>query len=326
MSVNAQPAWPPLDPELAAARELFRADVGAASVTSENLSAVRRRAARVAPSLGELSLGGTVQVDWTCAAVGGTRLPVLVLRPRATPRDAPAICHFHSGGMVMGDARTGVEVPLSWAVRFGAVVLSVEYRLAPEFPDPVPREDCYAALVWIGENAGALGIDSRRILLAGASAGGGLAAGVALLVRDRGGPPVLGQALMCPMLDDRNETPSSYGGPGDDLWNRTSNLTGWTALLGDRRGGPDVSPYAAPSRAVDLSGLPPTFIDVGACEIFRDEAVSFADRLWRAGTHAELHVWPGGFHAFDTLVPQAALSMVSTRTRAAWVGRLLASA
>jgi acetyl esterase/lipase len=160
--------------------------------------------------------------------------------------------------------------------------------------------------------------------VAGGSAGGGLAAAVALLARDRGGPPLLAQLLMCPMLDDRNDTPSAQQMAGLGVWDRTSNETGWTALLGAARGGPDVSPYAAPARATDLSGLPPAFIDVGSAETFRDEAVTYASRIWQAGGVAELHVWPGGFHGFAALAPQAAVSREANNAQRSWLRRVLA--
>ena len=153
------------------------------------------------------------------------------------------------------------------------------------------------ALVWTAEHAEDLGIDPDRIVIAGGSAGGGLAAAVGLMARDRGGPALHAQMLMCPMLDDRNNTPSSLQMAGLGVWDRQANQVGWTALLGDAAGGPDVSPYAAPARATDLSGLPPTFIDVGSAETFRDEAIDYASRIWRAGGRAELHVWPGSAEA-----------------------------
>jgi acetyl esterase/lipase len=164
-----------------------------------------------------------------------------------------------------------------------------------------------------------LGIDGR-VVLAGTSAGGGLAAGTALLHRDRGGADLAGLLLMCPMLDDRRvDAPvRPY-----DTWSSVSNLTGWTALLGAARGGPDVSPYAAPARATDLSGLPPTFIDVGTADIFLDEDVTFAQRIWAAGGRADLHVWAGGFHAFDHLVPEAQLSGEARAARVGWLQRIL---
>jgi acetyl esterase/lipase len=203
-------------------------------------------------------------------------------------------------------------------------VVSVEYRLAPEHPHPAPVEDCYAGLVWTAEHAGELGIDPERIVVVGASAGGGLAAAAVLMARDRGGPALAGQMLFCPMLDDRNDTVSVRQMVGLGVWDRTANETGWTALLGDARGGPDVSPHAAPARATDLSGLPPTFIDVGTAESFRDEDIAYASSIWRAGGVAELHVWPGGFHGYYQLAPHTQLSRETMAARLAWLRRLLA--
>ena len=131
--------------------------------------------------------------------------------------------------------------------------------------------------------------------------------------------------LLCPMLDDRNETPSSHQMAGLGIWDRGANEVGWTALLGAARGGPDVSPYAAPARATDLSGLPPAFIDVGSAETFRDEDVAYASRIWQAGGDAELHVWPGGFHGFAGMVPDAAISKAAMAAQLAWLRRLLAA-
>jgi acetyl esterase/lipase len=184
-------------------------------------------------------------------------------------------------------------------------------------------EDCYAGLVWTAGHAEELGFDPERLIIAGASAGGGLAAGVALMARDRGGPALAGQVLICPMLDDRNETVSSYQIDGFGLWDRTSNDTGWDALLGDRRKTPEVSVYAAPARATDLSGLPPAFIDAATAEVFRDEVVAYASAIWAVGGVAELHVWAGGFHGFDMIVPQAALSIQARDVRTRWVQRIL---
>lgn len=157
-------------------------------------------------------------------------------------------------------------------------------------------------------------------MIGGVSAGGGLAAATALLARDRGGPELAGQLLLCPMLDDRNSTHSAVELDGRGLWDRTANNVGWAAYLGDLR---DVPAYAAPARATDLSGLPPAFLDVGTAETFRDEVVAYASRLWEAGGEAELHVWPGGFHGFDALVPEARLSRAARAARLSWLQRLL---
>ncbi len=143
------------------------------------------------------------------------------------------------------------------------------------------------------------------------------------MARDRGGPLLAGQMLMCPMLDDRNDTPSSWQMAGRGVWDHTANETGWSALLGESRGGPDVSPYAAPARAADLSGLPPAFVDVGSAETFRDEDVAYASRIWQAGGIAELHVWPGGFHGFTMMAPDTAVSRAASAAQVGWLRRLL---
>ena len=225
--------------------------------------------------------------------------------------------------MVVGDRRGNVELLLPYVTQLGAVVVSVEYRLAPEHPDPAPIDDCYAGLVWVARNAEELGVDPGRILVAGASAGGGLAAGTALLARDRGFPVLTHQVLVCPMLDDRLRTPSSQMLDDEGLWDRNDNLFGWTALLGDRRGTDDVSIYAAPARAQDLSGLPHTYVDVGTAESFRDEAVAYAQRLAQAGVPVDLHMWGGGFHGFDAMVPHAAISRACATTRDEFIRRAL---
>jgi acetyl esterase/lipase len=271
-----------------------------------------------------LGAAGLVRRDVTIAGYQGAPIVVSVIARSDHAGHGPGIYYTHGGGMVAGDRVAGLQILMPWIVDHDAVVVTAEYRLAPEYPDPVPVEDCYAALVWAAANARELGFDAERLMIAGVSAGGGLAAGTALLARDRGGPRLIGQVLMCAMLDDRDRTVSSAQFDGIGVWDRGSNRMGWTALLGDRRGGDAVSIYAAPARAADLSGLPPAFIDVGSAEVFRDEDVAYATALWRAGVQAELHVWPGGFHGFDLLVPQSPLSQAVVASRGAWVARLLA--
>jgi acetyl esterase/lipase len=226
--------------------------------------------------------------------------------------------------MVAGNNRTiELACELARAEQLQVAVAAVDYRLAPENPDPVPVEDCYAGLTWLAAHAAELGLDSNRIIVSGNSAGGGLAAGLALLARDRGGPALIGQMLQCPMLDDRCGTPSSAQLADAGLWDGTSNRAGWTALLGDRRSTENVSCYAAPARAEDLAGLPPMLIDVGSHEALRDEALAYATRVWHAGGDAELHVWGGAFHSFDEWVPQALVSRAANEVRVTWLRRLL---
>lgn len=318
---------PPFDPELAAVLEAFT-EVAGPSLTMDQIDDARRGPAMELLGLLDLTLDGAFEVE--DREVPGPRdapaVSLLVCRPVAAPSEGllPVIYHVHGGGLVMGNNRVGVDAPLAWARELGAVVVSVEYRLAPEHPHPAPVDDVYAGLLWTAGHAEEIGGDPERIVLAGASAGGGLSAALALLLRDRGGPRPIGQLLISPMLDDRNDTPSSHQMAGTGVWDRTANETAWTALLGDRRGEPDVSPYAAPARATDLSGLPPAYLDVGSAETFRDEVVDYASRVWQAGGAAELHVWPGGFHGFDGFAPQAALSRTARAAHLDWLRRLLA--
>ena len=227
--------------------------------------------------------------------------------------------------MVLGTCRDNLDRVLDLAGPVGAAVVSVEYRRAPETPHPGPVEDCYVGLVWLAGHAAELGVDRDRIVVAGGSAGGGLAAGVALLSRDRRGPALTGQLLCCPMIDDRNDTPSAHQMADQPMWNRSANEVGWTALLGEQRGTAGVSPYAAPARADDLSGLPPAYIDVGSTDTFRDEDVDYASRIWLAGGVAELHVWPGGYHGFEGIAQQAGISQAAVAARSDWLRRLFAT-
>lgn len=202
------------------------------------------------------------------------------------------------------------------------MVISVEYWLAPEHPDPAPIADCYAGLIWAASNSERLGYDPNRLILAGASAGGGIAAGTALKARDLGAPQLAGQLLLYPMLDDRNDTTSSRQVDGRGIWDRNSNALGWAALLNGRRGNESISGYAAPASAESLDNLPPTYLDCGSAEVFRDEITAYASRIWSHGGSAELHVWSGGFHAFDLLVPEARVSRAMVAARMDWLRRL----
>ncbi|MEV6987110.1 alpha/beta hydrolase [Sphaerisporangium sp. NPDC051017] len=261
-------------------------------------------------------------------ALDGARLPMSIFSPGGAGRSAAAPCVYwiHGGGMVMGDRFSQIDIPLEWLDLFGAVVVSVDYRLAPEVTGTTLVDDCYQGLAWVAEHAGELGVDPARIVVAGASAGGGLAAGVTLMARDLGAPGVAAQMLICPMLDHRNVTTSSRqysGGPG--VWTREMNEYGWRSVLGDLAGG-DVPVYVSPAAADDLSGLPTTYVDAGSAEVFRDEDVDYATRIWAAGGQAELHVWAGGFHGFDALYPEVRISVAARRARKDWLARVLDSA
>ncbi|HEY4020988.1 MAG TPA: alpha/beta hydrolase [Pseudonocardiaceae bacterium] len=316
----------PFDPELAAALDVIR-DRMPATITADMVPMFRAAQAEAGDLSDEqLSLNGKFDVSERSVPgpAGAPDISLLICRPVSASTAVPAVYFIHGGGMVIGTNRgQGITNVLDCAAQLGVAVVSVQYRLAPEHPHPAPVEDCYAGLVWTVEHADELGIDPSRIVVSGASAGGGLAAATALLARDRSGPELIGQLLLCPMLDDRNNSYSARQMTGLGIWDRGFNQVGWTALLGEAQGGPDVSPYAAPARATDLSGLPPTFIDVGSAETFRDEAVDYAARIWRAGGSAELHVWPGGFHGFVLLASQAAISQAAQAAVLSWLSRVM---
>lgn len=186
----------------------------------------------------------------------------------------------------------------------GAVVVSVEYRLAPENPYPAPVEDCYAGLVWTAANSAELGIDANRLAIYGGSAGGGLTIATALLARDRGEPALRFMMPIYPMIDDTNTTTSSYEITDVGIWDRAGNIEAWAWYLG----GNPADAYAAPTRAENLAGLPPTYIDVGTVDLFRDEDIAFAQRLMHAGIPCELHIHSGSYHGSEIFAPEAALS------------------
>jgi acetyl esterase/lipase len=306
---------PTLDPEL----ERLLAQLPAApALDAESLPLLRQYKLPAEPFLQGRSIE---RRELTITAADGAGLPLSVFRPAGLAAAAPCIYWLHGGGMVMGDRFANLDIPLEWLERFGAVVVTLDYRLAPEATGMTPVEDCYAGLVWVAEHAAELGIDLTRLIVAGASAGGGLTAGMTLMARDRGGPAIAAQVLICPMLDHRNDSVSSRQyAEGPATWTRAANAFGWQALLGNVTG---VSAYVSPALAADLGSLPPTFIDTGSAELFRDEDASYASRIWAAGGVAELHVWPGGFHGFDALFPTARLSRIARETRSAWLGRIL---
>lgn len=235
---------------------------------------------------------------------GDPDISVRVYRPVDASGPLPGIYFIHGGGMVLGNVQGEDAVATMLCDAVGAVVVSVEYRLAPENPHPAPVEDCYAGLVWTAAHAEELGIDPARLALYGGSAGGGLVLGTALLARDRGGPAVAFMAPIYPMIDDTNTTPSSHEITDVGIWDRDGNLEAWAWYLG----GKPADQYAAPTRAEDLSGLPPAYIDVGTVDLFRDEDIAFAQRLMAAGVPCELRVNPGSYHASEVFAPDADLS------------------
>ena len=299
-----------LDPAAAEALAAFPLDLG--TLTDETLPGIREAMA----SFPVLELSD--QVERTDHVVDGSEhVVVRVHRPLGRPGPLPCVYWMHGGGLVLG-SHTGDDARFdSWCPQLGCIGVSVEYRLAPETPYPGPLDDCYDGLRWVHDHAAELGIDPTRIGIGGASAGVGLAAGLALAARDRAEVPLSFQLLIYPMLDDRQITESSRW--LDPIWPPSANTYGWTAYLGDRKGGPDVSEYAAPARAQNLAGLPPTLISVGAIDGFSDEDIDYAVRLRHAGVPVELHVYPGMPHGFDALLPQLPLSRRAVRDMENWL-------
>ena len=230
----------------------------------------------------------------------GSGVSVRLHRPAGISSPGPALLWIHGGGSVIGDAAQDDDLCRRFAEKLGATVAAVNYRLAPQHSYPVPLEDCYAALSWL---AGLPSVDPDRLAIGGASAGGGLAAALALLTRDRGEIPLVAQLLVYPMLDDRTVGRADLDNPGHRLWNQTSNRFGWQAYLGDAD--PDV---AVPARRTDLAGLPPAWVGVGTLDLFHDEDLAYAQRLQDAGVPCEVTVVPGAFHGFDGIAPNADVS------------------
>jgi acetyl esterase len=243
-----------------------------------------------------------------CDGASAVRVRLYVPRNRVKP--AAAVIYFHGGAFVLGDLELEHPRCLEMAKETKAVVMAADYRLAPEHPFPAAITDCYAVYLWAIAEADELGIDASRIAVAGSSAGGALAAAVALMARDRGDPAPAFQSLLYPVIDDRMITPSMIHFVDIQGWNRRNSEYMWTHYLGERIG-KDVSPYAAPARAHDLRGLPPAYVMTADYDALRDEGINYAQSLLQAGVTVELHHYPETFHAFDT----TAETRVSRRAR-----------
>ena len=308
-----------LDPEIVALLAASPVNIGEVlgSLTAESVVSVREMfAATPAPPLSDL-------VDRTDVSLAGRgTASVRVHRPRSQRKNAPCVVWMHGGGLVLGDNKMDDARFDSWCQKFDIVGVSVDYRLAPEHPYPTPLDDCYAALAWAHEHADELGVDPKRIGIGGASAGGGLAAGLGLLARDRGEHSVAFQLLIYPMIDDRQITTSSTW--LDPIWSPSANTFGWTSYLGSKKGGDAVEFYAAAARAQDLTGLPPTLVVVGALDGFSDEDIDYAKRLRHAGVPTDLCVYAGAPHGFDTFGDFTAVSRRATRDIDEWLARQVA--
>ena len=250
--------------------------------------------------------------------VPGTRL----YRPQ-TPRADAALLWIHGGGLIIGGAAQDDRFCGSTARELGIVVLSVEYRLAPEHPYPAALDDCYAGWVWLQEHAAELGVDPARVVIGGQSAGGGLAAALVQRLCDAQSPRPLAQWLFCPMLDDRTAARTELDGVRHKVWSNRLNRYGWRVYLGAAPGAPTLPSYAVPARRSDLSGLPPAWIGVGDIDLFHDEDRDYADRLGAAGVATTFHVVPGAPHGFESWAPNAAISRGHVAAAQAWLRDVL---
>lgn len=284
-----------LDGGTAQAEAAYETDLAA-------LIEAKRRAARAAPPAVVPGLAErlTVTEHSVPGVEGGPEARVRVFRPRDIAGPLPAVLWIHGGGFVLGSIDAVWAPAAATALGAGAVVVTVGYRLAPEHVFPAALDDCYAALRWLDDRAGALEVDADRVAVLGVSSGGALAAGVALLARDVGGPAVCFQHLSTPVLDDRADTPSMMEFEDTPVWNAALARQSWRHYLGDTPG--PVSPYAAPARAEDLSGLPPAYIATAEFDPLRDEGILYGLRLLQSGVPVELHSFPGAFHGFGQAV------------------------
>lgn len=250
--------------------------------------------------------------EFTTTGDDGAEIALRWYRHRAQT-SAAAVVYAHGGGMICGTARQYDPLVSSYVQRTGVPFLSVDYRLAPEYSENGLARDVYAAIRWLRGEAAALGVDPERIAVMGDSGGGGVAAGAAIIARDEG-VALAAQILLYPMLDDRSVEPDPAIAPFA-LWNYEFNRTAWTAVLGDERGGLNVSPHVSPARLADFAGLPASYIEVGEVDIFRDEAVAYAQGLWSAGVTCELHVHPGAPHAYDLMAPSSKVAQYAFENR-----------
>jgi acetyl esterase/lipase len=299
-----------LDPELRSTFDSFELP----PIHSAGLAALRKAALAVAPPSGAV-------IATEHVVPGNPPVAIRVHRASGAEGQLGAVISLHGGGFVAGSYAMDSPMFDRWCPNLKVVGVAVDYRLAPETTFPGPLEDCYAALGWVHEHAASLGIDPDCIGLYGLSAGGGLAASLAQLARDRGEFPVAFQLLDCPMLDDRQST-SSICAEGLYIWSRESNEFGWRSYLGDHYGSEDMPTYAVPGRASDLARLPPTCIVVGSIDGFRDEDVNFAQRLNQAGVPCELHVLAGMPHGYD-LAHNSGVVQQATRDKDSWLSRQL---
>lgn len=292
-----------VNPELLPNLEMFQ-DL---DLRPEYLPAIREGAAEMRPPTvvdESISL-----IDEVIVGPDANPLKVRIYRPKFQSEALPGLLWIHGGGYIFGTYSDNDDLCMSFVKEANCVVLSVDYRLAPEHPYPAPLEDCYTALKWMADQADTLNINRNQIGVAGASAGGGLTAAVTLLARDRNYPSLCFQMPLYPMIDDRNNTPSTNEIKEGFVWNQKANEAGWRMYLGDLHGSDNIPSYAAPARAEDYRHLPYTYTCVGQLDPFRSETLTYVSKLAEAGVDVEFHLYPGGYHAFEHISPDAGISI-----------------
>ncbi|MGM7429429.1 alpha/beta hydrolase [Bacillus pacificus] len=273
----------------------------------EILPAIREQVAQILPDpVVDDSLSLT---DKVIEGPDANPLGVRIYRPKSNDESLPALLWIHGGGYILGAVNENDVLCMKFAKEVGCMVVSVDYRLAPEHPYPAAIEDCYAALKWIADNAESLNIDSNRIGVAGPSGGGGLTAALTLLARDRKYPSICFQMPLYPMIDDRNNTPSANEIKEGFIWNQKSNEAAWKMYLGKLHGTDHIPAYAAAARAEDYRNLPRTYTCVGQLDPFRSETLAYVTKLAEAGVDVEFHLYPGAYHGFEMMHPDADISV-----------------
>lgn len=252
--------------------------------------------------------GVAIEDVWLPGAAGAPPLRVRVYRPAGVVGPVPAMLWMHGGGFLFGQPEFDEPGNIAIVRELGILIAAVDYRLAPAHPYPAPLEDCHRALQWLHAHAADRGVDPRRLALGGSSAGAGLAAGLALKVRDAGAIRLAFQLLLYPMLDDRTVLRTDLADDDLRLWNIASNRYGWTSYLAAAPGSAAVSDYAAPARCRDLSGLPPAWLGVGTYDLFLEEDLCYARRLNEAGAACEVQVVERAYHGFDAVSRTAKVS------------------
>jgi acetyl esterase/lipase len=295
-----------VNPELLPGLEMFPE----LDLQPEFLQAIREGAAQMnQPAMVDESLSLN---DEIIPGPDANPLRLRIYRPKSQNEALPALLWIHGGGYILGSADDNDDLCMRFVQEANCVVVSVDYRLAPEHPYPAPIEDCYSALKWIADHAEELNIDPNSIGVAGASAGGGLTAALTLLARDRQYPSLCFQMPLYPMIDDRNNTPSTNEIKEGFVWNQQTNEAGWKMYLGELYGTDHIPAYAAPARAEDYSNLPYTYTCVGQLDPFRDETIAYVTKLAQAGVDVEFHLYPGAYHGFEGINPGAAISVRAT--------------